>query len=63
MKNLGNISGIVYTSYPCQWDEVHVCDDCKIKQTVRVGDKMPTNYLHISDYTEQANITTSKEDK
>jgi hypothetical protein len=36
MKNLGNVSGLVMTSNPLQWDEVWVCDDCKTKKTVRV---------------------------
>lgn len=35
MKYLGNVSGITYTSYPVQWDDVYVCDECKIKTEVR----------------------------
>ena len=35
MKYLGNVSGIVYTSCPEQWDDVYVCDECKIKKIVR----------------------------
>ena len=55
MKNLGNISGIVLTSYPEQWDEVYVCDECKTKQTVREHGYMPPNYNHITEYKEQNN--------
>lgn len=36
MRNEGNVSGMVYTSYPPQWDEVWVCDDCMVKKTERV---------------------------
>ena len=56
MKNLGNISGQVYTSYPEQWDEVYVCDECKTKQTVREHGYMPPNYNHITEYKEQKNL-------
>ena len=41
MKYLGNISRIVYTSYPSQWDDVYVCQKDKIKQTIREKGEMP----------------------
>ena len=50
MKNLGNVSGVVLTSYPEQWDEVWICERCKEKKTVRVHAKMEVN---LSDYTER----------
>jgi hypothetical protein len=53
MKFLGNISGLVYTSYPEQWDDVYACDDCKTKQTVREHGYMTPNYNHITEYKEQ----------
>ena len=36
MTNLGNVDGIQFTSNPPQWDEVHVCDSCRERKTVRV---------------------------
>ena len=36
MINKGNLRGMVYTSNPPQWDDVYVCENCKIKKTVRV---------------------------
>ena len=36
MENKGNYNGVVFTSFPPQWDELHVCDNCKLKKTVRV---------------------------
>jgi hypothetical protein len=35
MLSLGNVSGVVYTTAPPQWDEVFVCHPCRIKKTVR----------------------------
>jgi hypothetical protein len=50
MKNMGNISGRVFTSNPPSWDELHVCDDCKLKKTVQV---VAEGYVKdYSDYTE-----------
>lgn len=37
MVNKGNVSGLFYTSLPVQWDDVYVCEKCKIKKTVRVS--------------------------
>ena len=37
MINLWNLSWIAYTSDPIQWDEVYECNNCKIKETVRVS--------------------------
>lgn len=49
MKNHGNLSGMVMTSYPAQWDETYACDDCKVKKTVRVYDELP-QATDLSDY-------------
>ncbi len=56
MKNLGNISGIIYTSYPAQWDSVYVCESCKEKQTVREHGELPPNYSYVNEYPEQSNV-------
>jgi hypothetical protein len=56
MKNLGNISGIVYTSYPVQWDDTYVCDKCKTKQNVREQGKLPPDYSHLAGYESQNNF-------
>lgn len=51
MKDLGNLSGIIYTTYPVQWDTTYVCEECKTKRVVRqcgVLEEKPD----ISDYTE-----------
>lgn len=52
MKNLGNISGCVYASYPEQWDETYVCDACKMKEVVRVHGKIydPTGGRDLDNY-------------
>lgn len=57
MTNLGNLSGVVMTSYPPQWDEVYVCDNCKIKKTVRVQPEYPdpTGGRNLGDYQEISN--------
>ena len=53
MKYLGNISGVIYTSYPPQWDAVYACMNCKEKQTIRErGEIEPDNYF-INDFKEQ----------
>lgn len=41
MENLGNVSGIVMTSMPPQWDEVLVCRKDRTKRTRRVHGTMP----------------------
>lgn len=35
MKNLGNVDNITLASNPPQWDDVYVCENDKIKKTVR----------------------------
>ncbi len=50
MKNLGNLSGFVYTSYPPCWDETWVCHNCELKKTVREHGKLPDTPPDISDY-------------
>lgn len=54
MKFLGNISGIIYTSYPEQWDDVYICESCKEKKTIREHGKLPPDYSFTKDYHEQA---------
>jgi hypothetical protein len=39
MVNKGNVSGIIYTSNPVQWDDVYVCEECQVKKTMRVWGK------------------------
>jgi len=53
MKNLGNISGMVYTSYPKQWDDVYVCTGCEEKRTVRMHGQLPPDNSFVDDYPEQ----------
>lgn len=53
MRFLGNISGVVYMSYPAQWDETYVCDDCKEKKVVRCRGALPTDYSFVDTYKEQ----------
>jgi hypothetical protein len=53
MKNLGNVSGMIMTSNPPQWTEVHTCDDCKIKTSVRVSAAVPPSYGYLKGYTEK----------
>ncbi len=55
MENLGNISGLVYSSNPPQWDEVWICRTCKKKRTVRVYGELPEDYLWVRDYEEIKN--------
>lgn len=57
MKYLGNISGIIYTSYPAQWDDVYVCEKCKEKRTVREHGSLPPDYSYTNEYPEQSNLT------
>jgi hypothetical protein len=53
MENLGNVNGVVFASCPPQWDEMHVCHECKVKRNVRRRDSLYTPSLHILDgYTE-----------
>lgn len=39
MVNKGNVSQMVYTSIPVQWDDVYVCEKCQTKKTVRVHEQ------------------------
>ncbi len=41
---VGNETGIVYSSYPEQWDDTWVCDDCKVKHHERVMAELPPDY-------------------
>lgn len=49
MKNLWNISCIVYASNPPQWDDVYICEECKTKHSVRVHWKM-TEKINLDNY-------------
>ena len=55
MEYLGNVSGMIYTSNPPQWDDVYVCDKCKTKETIREHGQTydPTGGRNIGAYTEQ----------
>ncbi len=35
MHNVGNLDGIVYISYPAQWDETWVCHGCRLRKKIR----------------------------
>ncbi|HHT9145676.1 MAG TPA: hypothetical protein ACFYD4_08375 [Candidatus Wunengus sp. YC61] len=51
MENKGNVNGVIYTSYPAQWDELYVCDICKTKKSVRVHGHVEQT-VDYSAYTE-----------
>jgi len=51
MENKGNVDGVIYTSYPVQWDELYVCDNCKTKKSVRVHGHVEQK-VDYSAYTE-----------
>jgi hypothetical protein len=53
MRYLGNVSGMVYTSYPSQWDDVYICDTDKTKQTIREHGTLPNN-PDLKSYKEQS---------
>lgn len=51
MINLGNISNMVFTSNPPQWDEVWVCHTDKIRLAVRVhGENVKDLAIDIAKY-------------
>lgn len=52
MENLGNLSGMVYTSNPVQWDNVYICRKDKVKKTVRVHANSPPDYSFVDNYEE-----------
>jgi len=56
MKNIGNVNGVVFTSDPPQWDEVWICEKCKVKRTVRVCSNKWA-YPEVSDYKELKDST------
>lgn len=67
MENLGNVSRTVYTSYPPQWDEVWICESCRVRKTVRVHgeqDKRPdlSGYLEIGEGQEEPPQMLSEKD-
>jgi len=48
MQNFGNLSGLVYTSLPLQWDETWACTICKTKYIQRVYGSF--DHLSFGDY-------------
>jgi DNA topoisomerase IB len=51
MENIGNISGVIYTSLPPQWTDVYVCQKDKVRKSVRkTGDWNKSR--HFANYTE-----------
>lgn len=36
MDDVGNLSGVVYTSNPPQWDNTYVCRACEVKTVLRI---------------------------
>ena len=58
MKCLVNVSGITYTSNPVQWDDVYVCDSCKIKEVIREYGKIynPTGGRNLNEYTDNSRL-------
>jgi hypothetical protein len=52
MENLGNVSGMIYTSYPAQWDVVHCCRKCEVKKTERVHGSLPPDMSFLQKYKE-----------
>jgi len=53
MRFLGNIDKIVYASYPPQWDDTYVCDNCKTKEKVREYGLQSVNYDFLKEYIDQ----------
>ena len=51
MVNHGNISGIILTSYPPQWTEVWVCENCKVYKIEHCrGESI--GQINLADYEE-----------
>jgi hypothetical protein len=55
MRNLGNVSGVIFASYPPQWDITYVCDKDELKKTVRQRGATPEPQPNITNYTEITN--------
>lgn len=55
MYGLGNVSNMVYTSNPVQWDEVYVCHPCKKRKTVRISAVAQPVQPNIQGYQEVSN--------
>ncbi len=58
MTYAGNETGIVYTSYPEQWDDTWVCHDCKVKHHERAIAELPpddSDYRAVSSGNDTAN--------
>ena len=56
MKFLGNVSNVIYLSYPEQWDDVYVCDKCKTKEIIREHGQIydPTGGRNLGEYTDNS---------
>ena len=54
MRNLGNIGGTIFLTYPPCWDETWVCDECKILTKVTKHGELPglEDYSYLKDYKE-----------
>jgi len=50
MVNLGNISGLVYDTYPAQWIDTYVCHKCKRKVNKAERGTLPPDYSFLDDY-------------
>jgi hypothetical protein len=50
MVNLGNVTGIILTSWPVQWDDTYVCHECKIRKNVRVSGSTGPDYTFLGSY-------------
>ncbi len=50
MQAMGNVSGIIYTSHPAQWDETYVCHHCRVKVAVRCMGKPHPDLSWLNGY-------------
>jgi hypothetical protein len=58
MRNLGNLSGVIYTSNPAQWDDVYVCHYCRKKRYIRkhgIATQLEKDREMVKDYEEIKN--------
>lgn len=50
MDNLGNLSGMVLTSFPPKWTDTYICETCKIRKDVRVTGRGVESPKDLSEY-------------
>lgn len=50
MENLGNVTGMIYTSYPEMWNELYVCHTCKTKTNVTRRGKREPDRTYLESY-------------